>query len=275
MTAKEIAAGLSLPGALQTAVFSLPVSQKQERDWLALFQQDQQAFERALTRQPAAELLVLALYLRWAVSTYDRYIAFGIPEAVFWDTFHDFALWSEECERITGHQGLIEWGWNALLLRMEIFRLGRLEYQPRTLDHDISFRDLSLPADTPVLEVHIPSGTPLRRQELLDSLCLAGPFFERYFQRSFFWFHCHSWLLSPTLRDLLPPASGIMQFQRFFTVYAEDHTAPQAEERVFGAVERDPREYAERTSLQRALKQHILHGNRVGMGMGICKRTSL
>ncbi len=137
-----------------------------------------------LHRHPTPELLALALYLRWAVATYRRYLTLGIPEAVFWDTFQDFALWSEECMRVTGQPGLIEWGWNALLLHMELFRLGRLEYQPRTLQQDIVFGEVSLAAGTPILEVHIPAGAPFCQRELSASLCSAGPFFERYFQRT-------------------------------------------------------------------------------------------
>ena len=125
MTAKELAARLSLPESLQQQVFSIPILAAQEQEWNELFLRDQEAFELRLHRHPTPELLALALYLRWAVATYRRYLTLGIPEAVFWDTFQDFALWSEECMRVTGQPGLIEWGWNALLLHMELFRLDR------------------------------------------------------------------------------------------------------------------------------------------------------
>lgn len=271
MTAQELASRLCLPEAVRQQVLAIPLSPAQEQAWRELFLRDQDAFEARLHSHPTPELLALALYLRWAAVTHRRYLELGIPEAVFLDTFQDFALWSQECMRLTGRPGLLEWGWNALLLHMRIFRLGRLEYQPRTLEHDILLGDTALIAGTPVLEVHIPAGTPLCRQELSASLCSAGPFFERYFQRSFSCFHCHSWLLSPALHSLLPPGSGILQFQSFFTVYGEDFSFPQAEQRVFGCILADPQQYPARTSLQRALKQHLLAGNRIGMGMGIAR----
>lgn len=273
MTAEELAARLSLPKAVQQQVFAVSISPAQEQEWTEIFLSDQEAFELDLRRHPTPELLALTLYLRWAVVTYHRYLTLGIPEAVFWDTFQDFVLWSEECTRVTGRPGLIEWGWNALLLRMEVFRLGRLEYQPRILEQDIVSGKIALAAGTPILEVHVPAGTPLDRHKLSASLCSAGPFFERHFQRSFFWFHCHSWLLSPALRDLLPPSSGILQFQDFFTIYNEDFSFPQAEQRVFGNVQADPQQYTEYTSLQRALKKYLLAGKRIGMGMGIAYRA--
>ena len=81
MTAKELAARLSLPGSLQQQVFSIPISPAQEQEWNELFLRDQEAFELRLHRHPTPELLALALYLRWAVATYRRYLTLGIPYA--------------------------------------------------------------------------------------------------------------------------------------------------------------------------------------------------
>ena len=223
MTAKELAARLSLPGSLQQQVFSIPISPAQEQEWNELFLRDQEAFELRLHRHPTPELLALALYLRWAVATYRRYLTLGIPEAVFWDTFQDFALWSEECMRVTGQPGLIEWGWNALLLHMELFRLGRLEYQPRTLQQDIVFGEVSLAAGTPILEVHIPAGAPFCQRELSASLCSAGPFFERYFQRSFS-LHRESFNSSVFLPFTVKIFHSRRQSNAFSGVYRQTHS---------------------------------------------------
>ena len=149
MTVQELAARLSLPRRSHEAALAVPLSGAEEQAWRRLFVQDQQAFEEELSRREAPERLALALYLRWGVRTYEEYRGRGIPDAVFWDTFHDFALWSKECERATGRPGLTEWGWNALLLRMEVVRLGRLEYQPHTLDRGIILGDVSLAAGSP------------------------------------------------------------------------------------------------------------------------------
>lgn len=72
MTAKELAARLSLPESLQQQVFSIPILPAQEQEWNELFLRDQEAFELRLHRHPTPELLALALYLRWAVATYRR-----------------------------------------------------------------------------------------------------------------------------------------------------------------------------------------------------------
>lgn len=45
MTAKELAARLSLPESLQQQVFSIPILPAQEQEWNELFLRDQEAFE--------------------------------------------------------------------------------------------------------------------------------------------------------------------------------------------------------------------------------------
>ena len=105
MTVQELAARLSLPQRSHEAALAVPLSGAEEQAWRRLFVQDQQAFEEELSRRETPERLALALYLRWGVRTYEEYRGRGIPDAVFWDTFHDFALWSKECERATAGRG--------------------------------------------------------------------------------------------------------------------------------------------------------------------------
>ena len=56
MTAKELAARLSLPESLQQQVFSIPILPAQEQEWNELFLRDQEAFELRLHRHPTPEL---------------------------------------------------------------------------------------------------------------------------------------------------------------------------------------------------------------------------
>lgn len=103
---------------------------------------------------------------------------------------------------------------------------------------------------------------------------LSRAFFERYFQRSFFWFHCHSWLLSPALRDLLSPASGILQFQRFlpFTVKI---FIPAGRATRFRECTGRPTAVYRAHQPAAGLKKYLLAGNHVGMGMGVAQRVSI
>ena len=124
------------------------------------------------------------------------------------------------------------------------------------------------PEGTMVLNVHIPAGEPLDIAEVRASMDYAPEFFKMYFQKTCTLFICHSWLLSPQLKELLQEDSRILQFQNLFSVFEVDQER-QAEERVFGYIEENPDAYPERTSLQKKMKASILAGKRFGMGRGV------
>ncbi len=274
MNAYEIAERLKLSDALIKKALALPIPAEQELHFKTLLFQCFECFSEEASRLTDPNLLVLSLYLRLLPEVYVKYQKLGIPESVFWDSFQDFFLWSHHCLATTGQEGLSAWHWNSRSLKMEVFRLGRLQYEPRILKQEIRISNKVLPIGTTILEIHIPAGEPLSPEKVKASLKEAPPFFEDCFGQRYLDFHCHSWLLSPALTQLLPPESAILQFQRLFDIYAEDFSFAQAEERVFGAILPEPAAYPENTSLQRNLKNFLLAGNKVGRGMGILSEAS-
>ena len=123
-------------------------------------------------------------------------------------------------------------------------------------------------AGTPILNVHIPAGEPLDVDTVRAAMEYAPRFYRAYFGQEFSLLHCHSWLLSPKLKMLLPEDSRIIRFQNLFTAFEADEER-QAEERVFGFLAEDPAGYPENTSLQRKMKAALLAGVTFGMGRGI------
>ena len=246
----------------------LRVEEKTEDALKALFSEDQNLFDSAVKKNEKPHLLVLWLYLKWALETTAMYRKRGIPEKVIYDCLQDLRIWSNGYKAETGMPGISQWEWNGFSIRGEVIRLGRLQFQPRTLEREIAVSDHLYPEGTPVLEVHIPAEEPLSANAVSDSLRQAPAFFKTYFNQEFALYHCHSWLVSPELSCFLPEQSRILQFMRRFTVY--DVSADrQAEERVFGSISDEPSAYPEHTSLQRSLKRYILSGNTVGMGYGV------
>jgi len=213
-------------------------------------------------------LQILRLYMDWLDDTKAMYAARSIPESIFWDSLQDIPIWCNDYLVKFGKPGFIEWDWVGKTLRLEVIRLGRLQFEPDVLKKELILSGQRFPAGTPILHVHIPAGTPLDLQSVLDSLSRAPDFFRTHWNKDFLLYHCHSWLLSPDLKQLLPGSSRIMQFQSLFQIYGTDDER-QAEERVFGFLSDDPSVYPEGTSLQRAVKQHLLRGNAVQMGVGI------
>lgn len=267
MTIPELITRLNLPAQTITAIqnITMPENHSELKD---SFFRKTSLFDRFANADPTG-LTVLKLYLCWALDTKSRYDELGIPEEYFWDSMRDIPIWCEDHLTRSGIPGFKEWGWVGCSLRLEVIRIGRLQFQPNQLPRNVTWNNAHFPASTPVLEVHIPSGEPLDPDAALASIHQAPAFYKKYFGKQFALFHCHSWLLSPGLKTLLPEHSRIIQFQNLFAVYTADNEERQAEERVFGFLSDDPHKYPENTSLQKALKQHLQNGNEITMGAGI------
>ncbi len=53
----------------------------------------------------------------------------GIAGEIFDKTFYDITIWCEECYRKYQIYGLEEIGWIAQSVKMNLFRLGRLQFE--------------------------------------------------------------------------------------------------------------------------------------------------
>ena len=233
----------------------LPADEATLRD---LFFRSPSAFNRTVPQDDNGPT-VLKLYLHWLGDMRARYEALGIPQGIYEANLKDVTLWCEDFTEKTGQPGIKEWRWVGKSLRLELFRLGRLQFEPTALDEEIVHNGQVFPIGTPVLSVHIPAGEPLDPAAALDSFRQAEDFFPRYFGIRYPLFICYSWLMAPALKEILPPDSRILQFQRMFaTIYTRPHR--QAEERVFGFLADDPRAYPGNTSLQQALKVYLFSG---------------
>lgn len=258
MTALDLAKRLGVPDDAVTALESSGLLKK--------------APSESFDPEKGQGLPQLARALQLALRTKEKYASLGIPEDVFFDSFQDIAIWTRTYYERTGDQGLGEWGWIQMSLDLKVFRLGRLQFEPNCLEKEIRTEERVYPKGTPVLHVHIPAEAPLDPRSVEDSLCRAIPFFQQYFGKSYDLMHCHSWLLAPALKKLLPESSRILQFQSLFQVY-DVEPGRQAEERVFGVVCDDLEAYPEDTSLQRLMKAYLTAGNKVGVGLGIIQTS--
>ena len=267
MTASDLVSRLHLPSQTRAALAHTPVPEHGLELKCSFFQRTP-LFQKFAEADDSG-LSVLRLYLDWLGDTKAQYDSRNIPEKYFWDSMGDLAIWCEDYLKKHGTAGFQEWEWVGYSLRLEVIRIGRLQFEPSVLRQPVTLDYGSYPAGTPVLNVHIPAGEPLRQEEVLASMQQAPDFFRRYFQREFSLLHCHSWLLSPALQQLLPADSRILQFQNLFTLYKTDEQERQTEERVFGFLSENVCAYPENTSLQRAVKNHLLAGKTVPMGAGV------
>lgn len=267
MTDNKLVSKLNFPAATLAAVNAVSIPENHQLLKASFFLGT--SLFKSFAKSDPDGLSVLRLYLKWIADTKEKYDALGIPETYFWDSMKDIPIWCEDYLAKYGTPGFKEWEWVGRSLRLEVIRIGRLQFEPIMLSQEVTLNKKRYYSGTPMLDVHIPAGEPLDIEAALTSMNCAPEFFRTYFGRCFTLLHCHSWLLSPDLKALLPEHSRIIQFQNLFTVYKTDNEERQAEERVFGFLSDDPHKYPESTSLQKAVKQYMLEGKIVEMGAGV------
>lgn len=211
------------------------------------------------------------------VVAYHR--AHGIPEEVSRQTLADLGRHMAVHRRRHGTGGLLGPGWIQLHFRGEIYQLGRLQFQRARLDEETGTAaaraGLGAGPGDPVLDIHIPDFCgPMTPEAVADSLRWAVEFFPRHFpDETYRVGACHSWLLDPQLADYLGERSNIVAFQRCFPVlYTEEEASDRSPIAfVFGNPEHPVDSLPRRTSLERAVVDHLLAGGHWHSGVGILR----
>lgn len=239
-----------------------------------VFWQNKEEFYEQVKRRKDFRQCFLYCFCRMGCETYERYQEQGIDRQIFWDTFYDITLWCENCWKEYGEYGINQYDWLCHHIELQLFRLGRLEFERIESLWEVhaatdgGAENIGVRRDIhkgdAVIMVHIPQGEKLDAQACIRSFQQAYDFWGREYP-----YLCHSWLLYPGLGDILGPESNILRFQRFFQVVQTDLMGREAEERIFTKVRENPADYPEDTGLQRAAKQYLMEGKKLGNGLGV------
>lgn len=123
-----------------------------------------------------------------------------------------------------------------------------------------------------MVSIHIPSDAILTEYNCKSSLKMAKDFFEKYAaEYANVPYICHSWLLSPALKELLPESSNILKFQNLFTITETNKTAADFMMWIFKKPDIPVENLPEETSLQRNVKEYLMTGGQIGEGKGYIK----
>lgn len=276
MTVGEIAEKIRLPKEALAAGYEIEMSEKEYEERKRLFYEDLDKFLREWKNQDEKIKYTWALhfYLKLAADVYDRYMNEGISEEVFDQTFFDITIWCRSCFRKRGVYGLEELAWLAQSVKMQLFRLGRLQFEPVVLKESLEGNGVRIAAGVSGLNIHIPEGEPLHYEKCIDSLRKAELFFDGRKEGKPHFYMCDSWLLSPALKELLPEESNILKFQSLFHIVKVHDAFPQAEQRIFGEILEDKSCYPENTLLQKKAKEYILAGKNPGIGIGVIENVN-
>ena len=117
------------------------------------------------------------------------------------------------------------------------------------------------PGDT-ILSVHIPNKGEFNEKVCKETYKRAYEVFETYFpELDVKGLHCHSWMLSSELLDILKPESNIIKFREGYMCYPGETEGRDVFNFVFKLKFKTFEDMAEDTSLQRAIKKVYLSGN--------------
>lgn len=216
-------------------------------------------------------IIRLAVILCCAVKAREEYRKKGIPDGVFLDTMSDIKIWCEN----NGNKGLKNYGWLKNHVKLELFRLGRLQFQLYPCkNRTLLYNRLPFAYGEKLIYVHIPQGKKLDKEKCTEAFLMAEKFFEKHFpDYKFRWYFCESWLLYEGNKDFMSESSNILAFASLFDHRYSVKIEEQAIERIFGKRRIFKSNYPENTSLQKRAKQYITDGNRMGVGIGVIDRN--
>ena len=240
--------------------------------------------------EEAAEVSGVHVYTVWglflqlaAERAEKKFQALGISEQVFLDTFEDLKYKLVECLKVKGVWGNFVYGWYPIFHRVDIFKLGRLEYENHPYPGKEPYvftaggKTYTINPGDPVRSIHIPySKEPFDLKTRLESYQKAQDFFDdaptgaKLSGGPLICF-CDSWLLYPPQLPYWPEGSNARDFSNDFDIISEsvyEDTKPTW--RIFFNTADGPLEdLAEDTRMQRGLKKYYLEGGKNGAGLGI------
>lgn len=166
------------------------------------------------------------------------------------------------CKKEHGVTGTFIASWYKKVFELCLYNLGRLQFETAKLKNEVP----GFEPGCDILNVHIPRGESLLKEDCLKSFDMAAEKFGPVSGNGRLLFTCKSWLLYPLNRQLITYKSNILDFMDLFDIlYSEDTN--NAIYMLFGTF--DLNALPEDTRLQRAYKAHLLNGGTMGHGFGV------
>ncbi len=238
-----------------------------------------------LKKDPFTKLALIYAFLPEVKSRYEKK---GIEDEIFFDTMSDIEIWINDCRDNLHKVGLDELNWLQLHMKLEIFKIGRLQYQkticyiPKKYDKNGE----SVMLGDKILNVHIPRGEKLDIEECEKSFVEAQKFFAKYFPEfPNNKFMCISWLLYPENHKFMREGSNILKFPALFDKVVWKLEEPAGAYRWLFSVRYKNKEMMknkrktgsygstddlpQNSSLQQRAVEYIKNGGSLGEGFGV------
>lgn len=215
----------------------------------------------------------LYIQLLLCEKAYDAYIENGWDIDVFYDSMSDICIRIERNYKAKKSEvvGIDNFKWLAGFIKLELFKIGRLEYAIYKTTKDFEFGGTSYHSGDKAMTIHIPAYLKFSHELCVDSYNRARVFFETSLGLKDIPIICNSWMIHPYLQEILPHESSIAQFGRDFHIYDTTVDADAPISWVFGEKKDDLDDYPQNTTLQKNLVAWLKKGGTVGRGIGILK----
>lgn len=155
--------------------------------------------------------------------------------------------------------------WGSYFINLRLIEVGRLQYELVDLNPITKKEELCI-------KIHIPSGTKLDNYNVKQSLSKSADAIKKYFDLYNAKYYCCSWLLSNQVRKLVENNSNIAKFHDMFDIIEGEECTQDILNFVYSLREYSAYEnLPEDTSLQMKIKQYLLDGKNIKIGIGILK----
>ena len=219
---------------------------------------------------PATMDLVLLIYMLPILK--EQYELQDVPMKYYDAIANGFRNHAEKALETKGAATAgVAW-WSMAYFKLKMFSIGRLIYKWRPFKETITFGDFVIEEGTYHIDVHIPGSGSFAQDVVHASYDEAKEFFEKRYNKKGLLFACSSWLLSPTLDEMLPAHSNILAFAHEYSIYKTgvDPTGEKLGHYVFGSADMTNVDaLPEGSSLQRAMKARLKEGKGIGTGSGV------
>ena len=226
-----------------------------------------------LTEQDGKRNFLAFLYMCEGLDR--KYIEKGIAKQILFDTLKDLVRWTKVWSDIKGELYLGELKWLSLIMKMELFRIGELEFIAKK--STCACQELGLMSGDNTVEVHIPEKVDLSPEAVKRSFKLADDFYAKYFpEYKYSHYTCFSWLLDEGLSNFLGSESNIVQFRKMFTLVQSDRQESDlALQFIFKwNTTRNNLGNAVCTSgFSKKIKDYVLAGGKLYVGSGVIKKA--
>ena len=199
----------------------------------------------------------------------DFYVQKGMPDGCFDGFLKDIKIKWAECVAVHKMDGVFVAEWFNRFVDGTRHTFGRLQFEPMFIAGSYEVCGRTLNEGDLAINIHIPGGSKLTKQDCIDSFLKAAEYYAPFFKDKTVIFHCDSWLLYPGHKEFLPENSALLMFADFFNIVSTNDYRGNLW-RIFGRedCEENIASLPEDTSLQRAYKKRLLENGEIGGARG-------